>query len=210
MSANKQPGRGGHAIATLIVAAIAAVPVTAALTGLALWLLWPGHLHLLPAEWICPPDHPTVAVTRETWQASDGGTAVDLAVFCQSPTGGLIRPGIWPIVWREAFAIWGILTALFWLPQLLRGPRRAAAPAHSPLTGSTKASEAARAMRLSLEHRAATEEAPRRKNGSSRTSSSANEGGTYRPSTTPRPTSTTSTTDEGGWASAPGDSLWRK
>ncbi|MGO1562717.1 MAG: hypothetical protein ACTHW7_12940 [Actinomycetaceae bacterium] len=209
MSASKKPGRGGHAIASLVVSAIVAVPVTAALTGLGLWLLWPGHLHLLPTEWICPPDHPTVAVTRETWQASDGGTAVDLAVFCQSPTGGLMRPGIWPIVWREVVAIWGFLTALFWLPQLLRGPRRTATPARSPLTGSAKASEAARAMRLVLEHRAATEEALRGSNGSSRTSSSANKDGTYRP-TTPRPTSTTSTTDLGGWASAPGDSLWRK
>jgi hypothetical protein len=212
VSAAQRPGRLGHAIGSLVAAAFVAVPVTAIVVGVGLWLIWPGHAQYLPVDLVCPPEYTNIVVARDTWQASDGGTAIDLAVFCQSPAGGVMRPGIWTIIWREAFVVWCVLVALFWLPQLLRGPRPTTtpAPASSPLTGSTRASEAARAMRLVLEHRAATEEALRRVNAGTHTPPSADEDGTPRPPATPRPTSTTSTTGSGGWASVPGQSLWRK
>ncbi|MGC5629369.1 hypothetical protein ACPYO6_14130 [Georgenia sp. Z1344] len=121
---------GGSALAVPLLAVLIAAPIVPFVL-MALWFIWPGHVELLqPLGFICPPGYEDVRAISTTTALADGGQGVSTSFVCLADNGAVLRPGLWPVLWKEAIGV-GILLALLLLPIAARvnSPARRAATA---------------------------------------------------------------------------------
>ena len=86
-----------------LVAAGVAAALVASFIGFiatfATYAIWPGEAKVIGA-WVCPDTHPDMVISHETYQAADGGTAIEDGVKCLDDRGDVVPRGYGYVVGR--------------------------------------------------------------------------------------------------------------